>query len=1116
MPLRIITGRAGTGKTTACLAEMKDRPAILVVPEQYSFRMGKELLKDVPVTGLDGTQVYSFRRLAALLEGEVAGRTGETLSGREKNLFIAHLMLKYRERFEVIRPRLSTANELGELVAEFKKYRVSPQMLRKTWEGMEDSLLRRKLSDVLFLYEEYERSPKADGEDRFARLAKNAMQSDTVRTHEIYIDQFTGFLPQELEVIRALLKTAPRVTVILTMDESEEPPFETVRRTRDDLLCMAKEEGDRVEAAVFEENVKDRGKESLAFLEREYFRYPNEKFPEKPQEVSLFAAKDPLGEITHVAATVTRLLKEGYRYGDMVIMGRNTDEYRAEITGELKRFGIPYFMDQKLPLIRHRAGTAILSAVAALCHGWNSELIFRYLKCGYSALEQSSIDRLENYVLATGIEGNAWYRDEAWDMPFHTYDADDYPDEEEAEEHKAADAWRRIAAAPLQRLNERIRGEKTLREDTEALISFLEELDFAKKLEEESKIGGRSGEEDAQIYQELIGVFGTLCQALGETPVRPDDFYAMLEVGLSQSAVGSIPHSLDHIEISDIARAKGMGAKIVFLIGAVDGAFPQSLSRQGFLNDRNREALAERGIRLAPDSRSKAYMEQNLVYAAISAASHRLYISYSVTDREGEEQFPSRIVERIKELFPKIETENDFLGVPKEDRITTPEGTFQTMLTARRLERDGIAPQAPEYKAAFRWYLKRDEWKEKLLAAQHMEEEFIAPRNLPREVAEEIYGTQLYTSISRLEAYRKCPFQYFAQYALRLGERVEAGMNPMDTGSFLHKIMEDFSGQLEFHGIRWEELTDEEVSRHLEDVLPKILKKCNAYLFDQSPRLANQFLKLRKTAEMSLKVVRNHFKKGAFEPLGYELNFSRDGDLEPITLPFTEGSVTIQGKIDRADRAETENGVYYRVIDYKTGKRDFELPAVYHGISLQLLVYMDTLLQNRQKEGEHALPAAMAYYRLTDPVVTGSPDMEESALEREKESEMKLEAFLIDDQEALAAMDREWGGEASTVASSAPAAGGGYRCSAHTKRATLEQYELLRNHVRETVKEITTEMLGGKIEAKPYRNDKGMACTYCAYRAVCGFDQQIECYRYNELEKMSAKDVWERLEGEAE
>ena len=878
---------------------------------------------------------------------------------------------------------------------------------------------------------------------------------------------------------------------------------------------MAKEVGEAVEEVHFSERFGAEEHPALAFLEREFFHYPHESFREEPKEIALYEAKTPLSEITHVAAGITRLLREGYRYSDMVVMGRNVDAYRTEIMAEFERFGIPYYLDRKLPLIRHRAGTALLSAVSALCHNWDSERIMRYLKCGYSDLEKDAIDRLENYVLATGIRGQAWYREEAWDMPLDTYAADDYPRENEGDLQNEMDRARRIAAEPLLRLYEGLKGERTLKEDTEAVVAFLEEIRFAEKLEQEAGAGGRAGEEDAQIYEEMMAVLRALCRSLGDVKVRPDDFYSMLEVGLSKRAIGAIPHSLDHVQISDIARAKGMGAKVVFLIGTEDGVFPQTISKQGFFNDHNRAVLAESGILLAPDSRHRAYMEQNLVYAALTAASDRLYVSYALTDAAGEEQFPSRIIERLRQVFPLLTTQNDRGGMPQEDRILTAKGTFLPMLEHLRLCRAGMEEEIPEYRAAFRWYEEQDEWREKIEAARKTEEEDLSPKNLSSETAGKLYGTHLSASISRLETYRKCPFRYFAQYGLALKERKEYGLNPMDTGSFLHRIMEEFSRTLAFHQTAWKDLTDEELLRHLDDVMPGILAHCSAYLIQESPRMANRFLRLKKTAKTSLEIMRSHFQKGAFEPLGYELTFAEGGDLDPICIALPEGSVSLRGKIDRADRVETEDGVFYRVVDYKSGNKEFDLSEVYHGLSIQLMVYMDTLLENRQKAGEKALPAAAVYYRLTDPVIRAMPQSGEEEIRAQIEEKMKLEGMIVTEQAAMAAMDQCPAGGKSTVAAIKQNANGTYRGTSVYKSVTLEQYERLREHVREIIREIAADMMSGTIEAKPYRDKKIHPCGSCSYRAVCGFDDQIECYRYDEEAHLSGKKVWERLEGES-
>ena len=1113
MPLRILEGRAGTGKTTFCLSEMKEKPAVLIVPEQYSFRMGKILLQDAPVTGFDGAQVYSFRRLASLLEGEVAGRTRAILSGSEKMLLISNIIRTNKDKLQVVSPRMSSAGEMAEMIAEFKKYQIRIEDIKAVYDEMEDGLLRRKLADALLLYEAYENLPKMDGEDRFDALAKNIPQSEFIRTHAVYIDQFTGFSPQETEIIKALLLTAPAVTVVLTMAEGIEPQFEMVRKTRKDLASLASRLGEPVEVKRFTENHKHKDAPALSALEQEYFHYPHTPFDQKPEEIELFEASSVRSEITHVASAITRLLREkNYRYSDMVIVGRSMEDYELDLSAELERFDIPYFLDRKIPLLRHRACVAILTAFDILCYGWKYEHMFRYLKCGYTPLSMDEIDRLENYCLAAGVQGNVWKREEAWDMPYGAYHADDYADGSEQAACEA-DAWRRTVAAPLARLEERIAGKHTLKEDGQALLDFLTDIPLAQKLKEEAQRGGREGMEDAQIYQALLSVLRTLCRTLGEETVTPEEFRDLLAVGLSQSAIGSIPHSLDHVQVSDITRAKGTDAKVVFLIGVCDGVFPKQGAPQGFLSDANRATLEQCGLTLAEDSRGRAYMEQNLIYAALTSASEHLYVSYSVTDGQGESMRPSRIIHRLRQIFPNLEEKSDLLGMLPEDRITTDKGTFESMLTALRLEKEGIKKAPAEYQAAKAWYAEQDEWKEKMSQAERMERESVTPQNLSPEDAAKLYGRHLYTSISRLETYRACPFQFFAKYGLSLKERKKSGMNQMDAGSYLHKVLEDFSYRMAVNGISWRSLSNEDLNRILDDVLPDLMKDTNRYLLQESPRTAFLFRKLRRTAELSLGVVRSHIQKGRFEPMGYEITFEKDGDLAPITIPLANGSCTLRGKIDRADKLETPEGTFYRVIDYKSGAQTFRLSDIYHGLSLQLAVYLDTICENQRNKGEPAHPAGMMYFHIAEPVVDGTPQTSEESASEAVEKKMKFDGLVLGEESIVSAMDTQMEGWSSVLPIQQKKDGTYSEKYGHL--ASVEQMALLAEHVRRTVKELSEEILSGRVETVPYRIEKKKSgCDYCQYQAMCGFDDKIDKCRYDEINDMSDKEVWQRLEEE--
>lgn len=1106
MPLRIFEGRAGTGKTTACLREMKDCPSVLIVPEQYSFRMGKILLESAPVSGFDGAQVYSFRRLATLLEGEVGGAATAILSGSERVLLLSHFILKHKDKLLAIRPRISAAEEMGELLAEFKKYQVAPDELRSVAEELPDSLLKRKLADAVLLYEEYEKTEKKDGEDRLALLARNIPESRLLSGIEVYIDQFTGFSPQEMEIIRALLATAKRVTVVLTMDTSAEPQFELVRKTRKELASLARDAEERVEIVTFAENKKHKEGSALCTLEREFFRYPHTPAEGRPEDIEVFEASSRESEITHLAAGITRLLREGYRYGDIAVVSRESESYETEIITELGRFGIPYFLDKKTPLLAHRASDTLLAALSVVIYGWQYEDVFRYLKCGYSALSADEVDRLENYCLAAGIRGRAWRREEPWDMPGETFAAGDTVGGEEAY-FAEMDALRRRVAEPLGRLEDALSGNVQVKVAAEALCAFIEDISLSRKLQREAEEGGRKGDEDAQVYASLLSVLRTLHAYLGEEEVSTQHFRELLETGLSQSAVGAIPHSLDHVQISDITRSKGSGAKVVFIIGVSDGIFPKQGGAQGFLSDSNRHLLEEKGIFLAPDSRGRAYMEQNLIYAALTAASDKLYISYPVTDEKGETLRPSRMIHRIYQIFPALCKKSDFFGTLPEDLVTTPRGTFAPLLSALRREKDGVEPLPKELEAALLWYREKEEWAEKTDRAERLLSGAVRAARLSEEEARALYGEHLNTSISRLETYRACPFQYFAKYGLRLRTRNIAGMDMTDSGSFLHKILEDFSREVKERGIGWRSLTDEGIDQLLDQVLPDIYRRTNAYLLSESPRMAFLLFRLRRAAKVSLGVVRDHISAGCFEPMGYEISFEEGGDIAPIKIPIRGGSITLRGKIDRADKLSTPEGTYFRVVDYKSGNKEFRLGDTYHGLSLQLAVYLSALCKNEEQKGEKAHPAGMLYFRIKDPVVDAAAGAGGETVASEIRRALKLNGLLLNDPEVLSAMDTEMSGWSEFIPVRKLKDG-----SVSGKNlATAEGFRALFSHVEDTVRSIAEEMLSGEIAAKPISGIKN-PCTYCEYRDVCGFDDKIDCYRYDETTALSNDEVWKRLE----
>lgn len=1173
MPLRLITGRSGSGKTQLVLDEIRSRlredplgpPLILLVPEQATFQAEQAMLETPGLSGFMRVQVLSFRRLAFRVMQEAGGLAVVPIQKSGKAMLI-HKVLEAR-RHELRLFKGGSAENgliagLNELITEMKRYMVKPGQLvdisgHSASALKDDPLLADKLHDLSLIYADMEQELAGrwmDGEDMLARLAEAAPASDLLAEAEIWLDGFHGFTPGEMAVIEGLLRRAKRVSVTLCTDQplgagqrpDELHPFHPGAETSAKLCELAEAAGVPVEAPVIlapETGPRFADNPVLGFLERHWDNRsavwrgdPALLNPGHPScGLSLHAAVNRRTEAEAAARDMLRRVREdGWRWRDLAVFVRRMEDYADVLSAVLDDYGIPFYLDGKKSVAHHPLAEMIRSALECVTGGWKSEAVFRCAKTdllGTPArrLSRDEIDRLENYALAAGIDGWKWHRDEMW-RPLSRGDLEEDEAPGGGEDEPAPFpllALRDALLAPLNALDKRLKKAASVREMCEALYQFLMDTGAADWLEARSLSDAAEGQPGrAAIHRPLwdavMDLLDQLVELMGDRKLDPALFAGMIDAGLEELQLGAVPPSLDAVLIGSPERTRSGRLKMVYLLGASDGVLPMRMAEDGLLSEQERERLAGAGIELAPGARRRLLDERFLAYLAFTAPSAHLWISWPLADDEGAGLLPSEWIGRLRRRFPGLPVCQE-ASEPQEEHSEEQQLAFAVhpgralthLITRLRHMRQGSKPPSGWW-SVYHWLLDRGEWKDRLqrlLASLNYTND---EKPLDPDTSLLLYGERLLASVSRIERFVACPFLHFASHGLRLKERRMYRVDAPDIGQLFHAVMRQTAEKLLDGG--WS-MTDQAIwQQEAAAAIERIMPRVQSQILLSSHRHQAMARKLRDIARQSSAMLGEHAKVSDFRPVGLELGFGPNEALPPLTLELGGGRfMDLAGRIDRVDAAETPEGLLLRILDYKSGLAKLRLDEVAHGLTLQMLAYLDVVITHAPHWlGKPAEPAGVLYFRVHNPLIATNSGLTEDEAKEAMLKQFRMQGLLLADSEAVKRMDRTL--ESSPKSAVIPVEfkkDGSF--SARSQVADRSQWSVLRSAVRGQIRKVGRRITSGEVAIAPYRMNKRTPCAYCEYRPVCQFDPELEGNKYNLFSKSgSAEELWNMLGKHAE
>jgi ATP-dependent helicase/nuclease subunit B len=873
----------------------------------------------------------------------------------------------------------------------------------------------------------------------------------------------------------------------------------------------------------------------LAFMERNWgnrLRWDGDVGLLRPDHdrcgLSLHAAVNRRAEAEAVARDMLfRVRERDYRWRDMAIFVRKMDDYADLLAAVFGDYGIPYYLDGKAGVSHHPFVEFIRSALECVTGGWKAEAVFRCAKTDLLGtpdrrVTRDEIDRLENYTLAAGIDGWRWHSRQSW-FPLYRGDLEEETSGVDADEAMQGLLEVRDALLlPLLALEEGMKKSSSMRDLCESLYEFLERTGAADTLESwsgEDELAGKPGRMAVHrpLWDGVVQLLDQLVELMGEH--SPDSllFAGMVDSGLEELKLGAVPPSLDGVLIGSPERTRSDRIQVVYLLGTNDGVMPMRFPENGLLAEEERDRLSASGLKLAPGSRRRLLDEAFLGYLTLTTASRHLWISYPLADDEGQGLLPSEWISRLKKKFPGIPVRT-IAAEPQETQSEEEQlgfaahpGRAMTHLLSRlRSWRQGEALSSGWW-SVYNWLREQDSWRDRLgslISSLHYtnEEKPLAP-----ETSKLLYGERLLASVSRMERFIACPFQHFAVHGLKLQERRLFKVDSPDIGQLFHAALRQTTEKLFAEGsagmdaMRWQI----EAAAAVDRLLPRV----QSQILLSTQRHQVMARKLRDIVTHASAVLGEHAALSAFKPVGLELSFGPQGLLPPLSLQLEGGSwMDIAGKIDRVDAAESSSGLLLRIMDYKSSAMKLKLDEVAHGLSLQMLTYLDVVVTHAPHWlGRAAKPAGVLYFHVQNPLLLTPngmpPDEARNALFRQ----YRMQGLLVSDGESVKLMDESLNqGNKSAVIPVEFKKDGTF--SARSQVANRSEWEVLRGSVRSQIRKIGKRIVDGDVAITPYRLDKRSPCAYCDFRPVCHFDSQVEGNAYQSLSKAGSREqLWQRL-----
>lgn len=1138
MSLRFCFGPSGSGKSHRIYEEIMQRAAeepgrnfLIIVPDQFTMQTQKDLVMRSDRDGILNIDVLSFGRLSHRILEEVGTKEMPVLDDTGKSLVLQKVAADLKEQLPAMGSLLHKQGYIHEVksaISEFMQYGISTQDMDKLiTSAQKRGALAMKLKDLKTLYrgfQDYIRDHFITTEETLDVLRRSLSKSKILKGSVVVFDGFTGFTPIQNRLIQELMRVCAETIVTVTIGVGEDPYkmdgeqklFHLSKKTVADLEKLAAEAEVERGEDLFVKGGPNRFAKApaLHYLEQNLFRYQYEPYAGEQQEIHMFEALSPREEVHQTALYIRHLIREqGMTYRDIAVVIGDLEGYASYVETEFGQLEIPCFLDRTRGIVLNPMIEYIKSALQLYIKDFSYDTVFHFLRSGMADISREEIDELENYVIRTGARG---YRTYSRLFTRRTEELQENAEGSEQAEEKTMERLNRIRQQFMDAVEILHMGSQEKAGDyVSHLYDFLEQnqvqqklLNYQQQFEKEGDLS--RAREYAQIYRLVMDLLDQVYELLGEEEISRQEFADILEAGFGEITVGTIPQNVDRIVVGDMERTRLKQVKVLFFLGVNDGNIPKNASKGGIISDMDREFLIESGTEMAPSPRQQMYIQRLYLYLNMTKPSEQLYLSYAKVNSEGKGIRPSYLIDTVRKLFPAMSVEYP----QNRSRLEQIEGRQEGARYLAEELREYVEGTLPEeerqdFYLMYRAYEADAAGRDLLTRAAFRR---YRESGLSRIVARALYGQQLENSVSRLETYAACACRHFLQYGLSLQEREEFGFEASDMGTVYHAVLENFAGKLAESNLTWWDFTEDFAAKAVKESVEAYAATYGETVLYSSARNEYAITRMSRILTRTVLTLQKHLKQGSFQPDDYELSFRFAEDLDSIHVDLSEDEkMHLQGRIDRIDVSEDAEHVYVKVIDYKSGNRKFDLAALYYGLQLQLVVYMNAAMEmeSRKHPDKEIVPAALLYYHIDDPTIETPVELTDEQINEQILAKLRMNGVVNSDPGVVERLDR-YMQDKSVVIPVEKKKDGSF--SARSGVLSREEMQLISSYVDAKIRSIGREILDGKIAANPYEKGNEGACTYCAYKKVCGFDGSIPGYEKRQLEDLDKQALMQRMQ----
>ncbi len=1138
MAVQFILGRSGTGKTHYCiravvdaLLEPGDQPLILLVPEQATYQVERAILADDRIAGFHRLHVLSFDRLQFLLLGKNTARPSLSRIGQQ--MIVQRILRENADRlklFGATAPRPGLSGQIARTIAELHDYAQTPEdvdhLVSQLAKEERSQLAALKFADIGLIFKEYLKFIEEDFLDPDAQLMRACRAvsvSPLTRGAQLWVDGFAGFTTAELAILAELLKAAADAHIALCLDASNmditDPKaqnldisgmFYPTERTYATLVDVVKKSKLKwAQPILLEDSVRFSRCPQLAHIEREIFTPDAVRLP-ATEHVRIVSAPDEREEVRFVARKILQLVKnKGFRYRDVAVIASDLSRYEHYIRAYFDDYSVPYFIDKRRSLSHHPIVQLVNSALRVVAGGFSHGELFSYLKTDLVPVDRYDVDVLENYCLAFGISAGDWLTDQEWHFAHGEHETFDEP---------RINRIRREIRRPLMGLRNRLypadrpETSHSAEQFTRAVFGFLNDLHVRRTLgrwikEAVDQNERATADEHQQFYSKFVDVFDELADVFSGCTMTMEETLDILNSAFSHMMLGLIPPTLDQVLIGSIERSRHPDLKAVFLIGATQKQFPTPFVEDSLLTDDDRVAAESADCVLAPGASQSLAERQYLAYIAFTRAAEFLYVTYPSVDEKGSAIPRSPFVSDLESLFDSLHEESVAGQAIRIEQVHN-ETELADMLCSQ-LGRDRLISTTDDHWRLLGEMCSDGQLKplgDHIVSILHYDNKAA----LDTEVVHDLFGRRVHSSATRLSTYAACPYQHFARYVLELKEREEFKFEPLDLGAFYHRILDAVVKRLNRESKDFHTIDDEELLSLLREEIERIVKEDTFISNFISRRGYHEFIihSAGEILEECVPSVAQMVRAGRFRPALSEVAFGRVKDardnLGVCEFVLSDNRIlSLNGKIDRLDVARVDGAEVAIVFDYKRKDTTFSWSKCYHGLDMQLPIYM---LAARRAEDTKIDKVVGAFYMPIEvsPKKASFPEMLKEA---DRFNRKAKGIFSGDFFRQLDCSDSN-----AFYNFFVTQKGDQYGFDSRSGALKPDVFEKVLQFAEDKIVQLAKKMTSGRIDVEPYRLNNASPCSYCKYKAVCRFDWRINAYHF--LESFNKSQVITRI-GEA-